>query len=278
MRHIQQTPRTKEYETMSTRELREAFLLEDLFQEGKCGLAYWETDRAIIGGAVPAHEALKLEAPEAVLAAEFFCERREVGVINLGGSGRITTDGEAWPLAKHETLYIGRGTREVGFRSDDPADPASFYIVSFPAHCDYPTTRSSAETTNVVKLGSPDNCNERTIHQQIHREGIRSCQLVMGYTEIAPGSIWNTFPPHTHLRRCEIYNYFDLADDNLVMHFMGPAEATRHLVVRNHQPVLSPPWSIHSGAGTGAYKFVWAMGGENQEFTDMDGISLPDLR
>lgn len=274
---IQNTPRIEEYEMMSTPELRESFLLPELFQRGKCDLVYWEVDRAIIGSAVPTDSSLKLEAPQKLVAADFFCERREVGVINLGGAGRITTDGTVWESDKCDTLYIGSGTKEVSFESVNAGLPAYFYIISFPAHTEYPTVMSSAATTNRVEMGSGETANERVINQQIHQEGIRSCQLVMGWTELRPGSVWNTFPPHTHLRRCEIYNYFDLPPNQLVMHFMGPAESSRNLVVRNFQPVLSPPWSMHSGAGTANYKFVWSMGGENQEFTDMDAIPLNEI-
>jgi 4-deoxy-L-threo-5-hexosulose-uronate ketol-isomerase len=274
---IQNSPHVKEYAMMTTPELRDSFMLPDLFQPGECDLVYWEVDRAIIGSAVPIDSPLRLEAPKKLLAADFFCERREVGVINLGGAGRITTDGKAWDIGKCDTLYIGRGTKEVTLESAHGSAPAYFYIISFPAHADYPTTLSAPGTTNRVELGSSETANQRVIHQQIHKGGIRSCQLVMGWTELLPGSVWNTFPPHTHLRRSEIYNYFDQPEDQLVMHFMGPADCCRNLVVRNHQPVLSPPWSMHSGAGTANYKFVWAMGGENQEFTDMDAIPLGEL-
>lgn len=263
---------------MDTSELRETFMLEGLLEPGACNLRHWEVDRTVVGFAVPQAAALKLEAPYEVIAADFFCERREVGIINLGGAGSITTDGETRTLDKCDTLYVGRGTREVAMESADAADPAVFYIVSYPAHADYPTALATREDANRVELGSKEAANERVIYQQIHQGGIRSCQLVMGFTELAVGSVWNTFPPHTHVRRSEVYNYFDIPGDNLVMHFMGPAQGTRNLVVRDHQPVLSPPWSIHSGAGSSNYKFVWAMGGENQEFTDMDGIPLGELR
>lgn len=262
---------------MDTSELRETFVMEGLLERGACNLRHWEVDRTVVGFAVPLGEALKLEAPFEVIAADFFCERREVGIINLGGAGRITTDGTEWSLGKCDTLYVGRGTKEVAMESADEADPAVFYIVSYPAHADYPTALAKKEDANRVELGSKEAANERVIFQQIHQGGVQSCQLVMGYTELAVGSVWNTFPPHTHVRRSEVYNYFDIPGDNIVMHFMGPAKGTRNLVMRDHQPVLSPPWSIHAGAGSSNYKFVWAMGGENQEFTDMDGIALGEL-
>ena len=263
---------------MPTPELRGAFLLEDLREPGACKLAYWEVDRAIVGFAIPLDAALKLEGPSNMLAADYFCERREVGIINLGGAGSIEVDGERFDLPRCHTLYVGRGSKNVSMSSGSAADPSIFYIVSYPAHTSYPTKLATEAETNHVELGSGETCNERVIHQQIHENGVQSCQLVMGYTELAEGSIWNTFPPHTHLRRSEIYNYFDLQDENLVMHFMGPADASRNLVVRNHQPVLSPAWSMHAGAGSSNYKFVWAMGGENQKFTDMDAIPMGDLK
>ncbi len=274
---IQHSPHIDDFPAMTTPEVRTSFLLDGLFTPGRCDLVYWEVDRAIVGSAIPLNEPLSLEAPRELIAAEFFCERREVGIINLGGAGTITTDGEIWTLNKCDTLYIGRGTKAVSLASSDSADPASFFIMSYPAHADYPTALATTADANKVELGAEESANKRTIYQQIHQGGIQSCQLVMGYTELAPGSVWNTFPSHTHLRRSEIYNYFDLSGDNLVMHFMGPAEGSRNIVVRNNQPVLSPPWSMHCGAGTSNYKFVWAMGGENQEFTDMDAIPLARL-
>jgi 4-deoxy-L-threo-5-hexosulose-uronate ketol-isomerase len=263
---------------MTTPELRASFLKDALRVPGACQLAYWEVDRAIIGFAVPQAEALELKAPKHQLGADYFCERRELGVINLGGSGSVSVDGKVFELSKCQTLYIGRGAQEVLFSSSEASNPAIFYLVSYPAHASYPTTLVGAEHTNRVALGSKETCNERVIYQQIHEGGVQSCQLVMGYTELAVGSVWNTFPPHTHQRRSEVYNYFDLQDDQLVMHFMGPADSSRNLVVRNHQPVLSPAWSMHAGAGSANYKFVWAMGGENQQFSDMDAILLTELK
>lgn len=275
---IQHSPHVEDFKKMTTPELRDTFMLEDLFQPGKCELVYWEVDRTIVGAAIPLESPLKLEATRELLGADFFCERREVGIINLGGAGSITTDGTKWDLEKCDTLYVSRGTKEVVMESADASTPASFYIISYPAHADYPTALATTEDANKVELGSPDTANERVIYQQIHEGGIQSCQLVMGYTVLAKGSVWNTFPPHTHVRRTEVYNYFDLADENIVMHFMGPGDASRNLVTRNFQPVLSPAWSMHCGAGSSNYKFVWAMGGENQEFTDMDAIPMNELK
>lgn len=271
-------PSPNEYRTLSTPQLRESFLQEGLNEPGQCKLCYWEVDRAIVGFAIPQETTLALTASRELLGADYFAERREIGIMNLGGAGSIQVDGKEWKLDKCDTLYIGRGSREVVMASDDAANPAVFYIISFPAHTSYPTSLATKDDANAVALGSSGTCNERVIYQQIHAGGIQSCQLVMGYTVLAEGSVWNTFPPHTHTRRSEIYNYFDIPEDQIVMHFMGPADASRNIVARNHQPVLSPPWSMHAGAGSANYKFVWAMGGENQEFTDMDGIPMSEIQ
>jgi len=262
---------------MTTGELRAAFLIETLFQPGDLDLTYWEVDRTIIGSATPSGAAIPLVADTKLLAAEFFLERRELGVLNVGGPGTVSADGVVHPLAKTDALYIGRGTRSVEFLSDDAANPAKFFLMSYPAHADFATTPAPASGGRQVPLGTPEKANVRTITQQIHEGGVRSCQLVMGHTTMGPGGVWNTFPPHTHLRRSEVYLYFDLAPDDAVMHFMGAGNETRHLVVRDGQAVLSPAWSIHSGCGTSAYRFIWAMGGENQRFDDMDPLPVRDL-
>ena len=267
----------REYARLNTRELRETFLLENLFAPGELKLVYWETDRAVVGAVVPGTEPLMLTAtPE--LAAEFFCERREVGVLNLGGAGMVTVDGDVHALHAFDGLYVGRGSREVSFQSDDPAHPARFYLLSYPAHAVYPTTLIPHAQTNRIELGATAAANCRTLFQYIHEGGVKSCQLVMGFTRLEHGSVWNTMPPHTHARRSEIYLYFDLPADAAVFHFMGPGGETRHLVVRSGDAVLSPVWSIHSGCGTTNYAFVWGMGGENQRFADMDGIPVAALR
>lgn len=266
-----------EYSRLSTEELRAAFLIEELFVPGELRTVYWETDRAVIGAAVPLGDSLKLESmPE--LAAEFFCERREIGILNLGGEGRISVDGTEHRLSGLDALYVGRGSREVVFSSENPNQPARFYLISYPAHVEYTTAFVPHGSARAVRLGTPQDANERTIFQYIHEDGARSCQLVMGFTRLETGSVWNTFPPHTHLRRSEVYLYFDLPEDAAVFHFMGASQETRHLVLRDGQAVLSPAWSIHSGCGTQAYSFVWAMGGENQRFTDMDGIAVRELK
>jgi len=267
----------QEYRAMSTTALREAFLIDTLFSPGEIRMTYWETDRTVVGSIVPQEAPLQLEAFPG-LASTFFCERREAGVLNLGGPGRVAVDGTEHRLARLDALYLGRGSREVVFTSEDAAAPARFYLVSYPAHASLPTLLIPQAQAREVRLGTPEEANARTIRQFIHEEGAPGCQLVLGYTRLEPGSVWNTFPPHTHLRRSEVYLYFDLPEEAAVFHLMGEARETRHLVVRDGQAVLSPPWSIHSGCGTRAYSFVWAMGGENRRFTDMDGIAVGDLR
>lgn len=261
------------YRRMTTAEIRAHFLVEDLFRSGALELVYTDVDRAVVGGVVPVDSPLKLEVGRQ-MACDFFCERREAGVINLGASGSVTVDGRAYPLAPRECLYIGRGSREVTFASDDAASPAQFYLLSYPAHAAHPTAHATLEQANRVELGSAKDANHRTIHQYIHQNGIRSCQLVMGYTELHEGSVWNSFPPHTHDRRTEVYCYFDLPPGGLLLHLLGEPDETRHVVVREKQAVLSPAWSIHAGVGTGGYRFVWGMGGENQVFDDMDKVGM----
>jgi 4-deoxy-L-threo-5-hexosulose-uronate ketol-isomerase len=265
------------YRRMTTAELRAHFLVEALFRPGAIELVYTDVDRAVVGGIVPTDVPLKLEGGRE-MACGYFCERREAGVINLGGPGTVTVDDRSHPLAPRECLYIGRGSREVAFTSHDAASPAEFYLLSYPAHAVHPTTHATVEQANRVELGSAGEANRRTIRQYIHEKGIRSCQLVMGFTELHEGSVWNSFPPHTHDRRTEVYCYFDLPSGGVVLHLLGEPDETRHVVVREKQAVLSPPWSIHAGVGTGGYRFVWGMGGENQVFDDMDKIDGSALR
>jgi 4-deoxy-L-threo-5-hexosulose-uronate ketol-isomerase len=265
------------FERMNTAEIRQHFLIDDLFAPGQVKLVYWHTDRMIIGSVTPTTAALALEAGQA-LRANYFAERREIGVINLGGEGQIRVDGVTYSLTKKDTLYIGRGSREIEFSSLAAANPALFYLVSLPAHQAYPAQLAKAEALEAAALGSQAEANQRKLYKVIHPEGIQSCQLVMGFTELAEGSIWNTMPAHTHERRSEVYLYFDLAPDAVVFHLLGQPTETRHIVVRNGQAALSPSWSIHSGAGTRNYTFVWAMGGENQAFSDMDGVKMEALR
>jgi 4-deoxy-L-threo-5-hexosulose-uronate ketol-isomerase len=265
------------FERMSTDELRHAFLVEELFAPGEVRLVHWEAERTIIGSAVPVASPLKLTAPEEIKAA-FFTERRELGVVNVGARGTVSVDGQAHELGPRDVLYIGRGSREVFFGSLRPAEPALFYLVSHPAHASHPTRRVTSEEAQTARLGSPANATARVLRRHIHAQGATSCQLVMGVTATEPGSVWNTMPPHTHTRRTEIYLYFDLEPGAVAFHFMGPPDGTRHLVVRNRQAVLSPPWSTHFGAATSPYAFVWSMGGENQEFEDMQTVELDRLR
>jgi 4-deoxy-L-threo-5-hexosulose-uronate ketol-isomerase len=265
------------YPRMTTAELREIFLLGGLCAPGVLDLAYVDLDRTVVGFAAPGKEPLDLPTyPE--LRAEFFTERRELGVLNTGGEGRVYVGGQSYSLETLDVLYIGRGNREVRFESQSPEHPAIFYLLSYPAHAEYPVTLVKKADASPTEMGSTETCNLRTITKYIHLGGARSCQMVMGVTHLHAGSAWNTMPPHTHMRRSEIYMYFNLADDARVFHLMGPAEETRHLVLANREIVVSPGWSIHSGMGTRAYSFCWGMGGENQDYADMDAAPLTSLR
>lgn len=263
---------------MTTDELRKAFVFEHLFAPGEISMVYCDADRAIVGGAVPAGTPLKLQATKKEMAAEYFTERREVGVVNVGGAGRVKTDGAPHALAFKDMLYIGKGVRDIEFLSDDPGTPAAFFLMSFPAHASYPVALVKQAQADRTPLGTPEAANKRTIFKYIHTGGARSCQLVMGLTEMESGSIWNTMPPHTHMRRMEVYLYFGMEPDEIVVHLMGTPGESRNLILRNQQAVVSPSWSIHCGAGTKRYTFIWAMGGENQEFSDMDQVAMQELR
>ena len=265
------------FEMMNTSENRETFLIEDLFAAGEVGMIYSDIDRVIVGSAVPTDSALSLEAGKE-LAAEYFAQRRELGVINIGGDGAVVVDGTEYPMVKLDAMYIGRGSKDISFTSADASNPAKFYIVSYPAHSDYPTTHAPISNAEPLNLGSAKESNKRTIYKYIHPAGIKSCQLVMGCTKLEEGSVWNTMPVHTHDRRTEVYMYFDMDADTILFHFLGEPEETRHVVVKDGQAVLSPSWSIHAGCGTGSYTFVWAMGGENQDFGDMDGVPVEDIK
>jgi len=263
---------------LAPEELRNEFLVSGLFQPGEINLHWWETDRTVMGGVSPAGEELTLHNPPALRANSFF-ERREAGFLNLGGPGVITLDGQPHALANLDALYVGRGgATRITFRSTDPAHPARFWLLSYPAHVAYPTKHVAFRDIVPARLGSRETANERLLYKLIYPGAFPTCQLVMGVTLLEPGSVWNTMPPHTHLRRSEVYLYFNFKPDQVVFHFMGKPEETRHLVVRDGEAVLSPPWSIHCGVGTANYGFVWGMGGENQEFADMDPAPLPTLR
>lgn len=264
--------------SLAPEELRNEFLVTGLFRPGEINLHWWETDRTVMGGISPAAEELTLHNPPGLRANSFF-ERREAGFLNLGGPGVITLDGQAYALANLDALYVGRGgATKVAFRSADPANPARFWLLSYPAHAAYPTKHVVFRDITPARLGARESANERLLYKLIYPGAFPTCQLVMGVTLLEPGSVWNTMPPHTHLRRSEVYLYFNFKPDQVVFHFMGKPEETRHLVVRDGEAVLSPPWSIHSGVGTANYGFVWGMGGENQEFADMDPAPLPTLR
>ncbi len=264
------------YARMTTEELRATFLLENLFQPGFLDLAYVDLDRVVIGSAVPLVEPLSLEA-DPVLRADYFAERRELGILNIGGAGVVLVDGSAYDLSHLDALYLGRGTKSISFLSTDPSAPAEYYLLSYPAHTTYPLARVETANSEKVVIGTPDAANLRRITKVIHLEGVQSCQLVMGYTEIGIGSVWNTMPPHTHMRRTEVYFYFGLRPEERVIHLMGPPRETRHIVVANKQVVVSPGWSIHAGVGTSSYTFCWGMGGENQVYNDMDPVAIAEL-
>ncbi|MBR5421608.1 MAG: 5-dehydro-4-deoxy-D-glucuronate isomerase [Lachnospiraceae bacterium] len=277
----------KDVKYYDTKRLREEFLIDRVFREDEIYLVYSHIDRIITGSATPAKKALKLEAGEE-LRAEYFLQRREMGVINIGGAGSITIDGKKYSVAYKNGMYIGMGAKEIVFESDNASTPAKFYINSAPAHATYPTVLIKREGTagegevlikeeNKKHLGCMEDSNERTINKYILPGQVESCQLEMGMTELVPGSVWNTMPCHTHDRRMEVYLYFGIPEDAFVMHYMGEPQETRHIIMRNEQAVISPSWSIHSGAGSRNYTFIWGMVGENQDFDDMDDVRNQDL-
>jgi 4-deoxy-L-threo-5-hexosulose-uronate ketol-isomerase len=262
---------------MTTQEVRDSFLIESLFRPDTIAMVYTDVDRAIAGSAVPAAGPLSLTSADE-LRADFFCQRRELGVLNIGQSGTVTVDGQVYPMGNRDCLYIGRGSKDITFASDSAGDPAKYYLLSYPAHKEFPTKHIKIAEARQVHLGSVEASNKRTIYQFIHPDVLETCQLVMGFTVLEPGSVWNTMPPHTHERRMEVYLYFDVAAGARVFHYMGKPEETRHIVVANEQAVISPSWSIHAGAGTAAYTFCWGMGGENQTFDDMDHLTMDDIK
>jgi 4-deoxy-L-threo-5-hexosulose-uronate ketol-isomerase len=267
----------REVERMNTSELRSNFLAEKLFVSGEANFLYSHYDRMVIGGIIPTGKAMKLSNYDE-LKSQFFLERREIGIINIGGKGSIEADGKTYKLDKLSCLYLGRGTKKVSFKSSSKSKPAKYFLFSAPAHKSYPNTLYTKEQALPFELGASETSNHRTIYKYIHDEGIQSCQVVMGLTALQDGSVWNTMPAHTHDRRSEVYLYFDIPKNQGVMHFMGQPQETRHLWVQNNQAIISPPWSIHAGSGTASYSFIWAMAGENQDFTDMDFIELKNIR
>jgi 4-deoxy-L-threo-5-hexosulose-uronate ketol-isomerase len=270
-------PTAREAERLGTDELRERFLVTGLFVPGESRFELVDLDRVVLGGVVPLERPLPLEAV-AELGARSFTERRELGVLNVGGPGRVSVDGTEQVLARRDMVYVGRGAHDVSFSSERPDEPARYFLVSYPAHAEHPTVRIGAGEADSAELGTAERANRRRLARYVHPSGARSAQLVMGVTTLHEGAVWNTMPPHTHVRRTEIYLYFDLPADGVVFHLLGEPGATRHVVVRDGEVALSPSWSIHAGCGTASYSFCWAMGGENQEFADMQGVDTATLR
>lgn len=273
IRHSSNPADAKHYDTAR---LRQQYLIENLFEVDQIKMVYSHDDRMVIGGAFPINETLTLEAKD-VLKTDYFLERREVAFINIGGEAAIEADGVCYTLNKLDTLYVGKGTKEVKILSAN-AEPAKIYFCSALAHATYPTRKVSVQEANTLNLGSLESSNERTIHQIVYEGGIQSCQLMMGVTLFKPGSVWNTMPAHLHDRRMEAYLYFDMNADARVFHFMGEVDETRHLLVANEQAIISPAWSIHSGAGTSSYAFIWSMAGENYSFKDQEFIPMDVLK
>jgi len=259
-----------------TAQLREEFLIENLMQEDKLVLVYTHYDRYMVGSALPLSP-VKLETIDP-LKSSYFLERRELGIINVGGNGSVEVDGKVYELSLKDALYIGSGIKDVVFKSDDKNNPAKFYLNSAPAHKNYPTRKVSKAEANKIELGSLETANHRTVNQMIIGGIVETCQLQMGMTELKTGSVWNTMPAHVHDRRMEIYYYLDIPQDQAVCHFMGQPQETRHIWMQNHQAVISPPWSIHSGSGTSNYTFIWGMAGENLDYADMDVAKITELR
>jgi len=265
------------YKTMNNLELRETFALEELFSDGQVNLVYSDIDRGIIGAAIPLSEDLVLDGVKEIVS-DFFLQRRELGVINIGGLGQIETASDVFQMHNRDSLYIARGEEKVVFRSVDSSNPAKFYLVSYPAHANHKTKLIKKSEAIHLSLGAQETANKRVIYQSIHPSLVKTCQLVMGFTTLDSGSVWNTFPPHTHQRRSEFYMYFDMPETSRVFHFMGEEDNMKPIVVANEEVVLSPSWSMHCGVGSTAYSFIWSMGGENQQFDDMDHIDLSKLR
>jgi 4-deoxy-L-threo-5-hexosulose-uronate ketol-isomerase len=274
---IRFTNSSAETKQMDTDQLRENFLVPTLMQDDSLQLVYSHYDRVIIGGAKPVTKPLELPT-HAELKADYFLERREIGIINVGGKGIITADEQEFEISKMDCVYAGKGTKKLSLASADANDPALFYLLSAPAHAVYPAAKLTKEQASPVQLGAANTANKRTVYKYIHLDGIRSCQLVMGLTVLEDGSVWNSVPPHTHTRRMEVYFYFDLPEGQRIFHFMGEPQQTRHLVMANHEAVISAPWSTHFGCGTSSYGFIWGMAGENLVYTDMDPEPVTGLK
>ena len=271
----------RDFKRYTTEETRREFLIEKLFVEDQVTAVYSHVDRMVTVGIMPVNRALPIDDGMDVwhnFGTHYFLERRECGMFNVGGAGKVTVDGEVYALGYKDCLYIGQGAKDVTFASDDPKAPAKFYLVSAPAHCHYDNRLIKIADANKKPCGAAETSNKRVINQFIHPNVLKTCQLSMGMTVLEPGSVWNTMPCHTHERRMEVYFYFEVPQDNVVFHFMGEGDETRHIVMQNEQAVISPSWSIHAGAGTSNYTFIWAMGGENQAFDDMDNIPTTELK
>lgn len=264
------------YKTMTNAELRETFVIDNLFTPDVVPITYSDIDRGVIGSAVPVSKTLTVPKHKD-LASDYFAQRREVGIINIGGPGMISVDGTEYPMDNMDSLYVGRGSKDLEFNSTDGTNPAKYYFVSYPAHKAYPTTHIPKTKANQLKLGDNLTSNKRIIFQPIHPDIVQTCQIVMGFTILEPGNVWNTFPPHTHKRRSEFYMYFNMEPDARVFHFMGEEDNMRPMILKEGEVALSPIWSMHCGAGTSAYTFIWSMGGENQVFDDMDHIKPTDI-
>ena len=273
---IRYSSNPNDFEAFTTERTRREFLVQSLFTPGNVSWTYSHYDRMIIGGVCPDGTITLAGGKE--LGTDYFLERREMGIINVGSDGRVTVDGRTFELGKTDGLYIGKGAQHVVFDSADPSVPAHFYVLSGPAHKAYPTVKVTMAEAETTRLGTPEEANLRVLNKYIHPAGVPSCQLVMGITAIQAGSVWNSMPCHTHERRMEVYFYFDLRQDSVLFHFMGQPDKTRHIVVRNEEAVISPSWSIHAGAGTASYSFIWGMLGDNQTFSDMDAVNLAELK
>jgi 4-deoxy-L-threo-5-hexosulose-uronate ketol-isomerase len=275
---VRYSPDQNGFKKLGTDELRKSFLIEDLFQKNKIPMTYSDVDRSITGSAVPSGKSLKLVATKKEMAANYFTERRELGIINIGDKGTVSVNGKVYTMDNKDGLYVGCGEKTIEFKSKSATKPALFYFVSYPAHKNYPDKHITFDKATKRNLGTVQDANKRVINQYFHPGNMQTCQLVMGLTELEEGCVWNTMPAHTHQRRSEVYVYFNLKPDSFVVHILGEASETRHVIIRDKQAVLSTSWSMHSGVGTQNYSFIWAMGGENQVFDDMDWIPMKNLK
>ncbi|MEG1686903.1 MAG: 5-dehydro-4-deoxy-D-glucuronate isomerase [Angelakisella sp.] len=278
---IRYSANQRDFKRYTTEEVRKEFLIENLYHANEITAVYSHVDRMVTMGCMPTTQAVSIDQGIDCwknFGTHYFLERREIGIFNIGGAGTILVDGQRFAMGFEDCLYISRGTKQVLFSSNDPETPAKFYMVSAPAHKACATTFIPIANANKRPCGDAETCNKRVINQFIHPDVLETCQLSMGLTQLAPGSVWNTMPCHTHERRMEVYTYFNIPKDNVVFHLMGEGQQTRHIVLQNEQAVISPSWSIHAGCGTASYTFIWAMGGENQAFDDMDGIPTTEIR